>query len=85
MNIFKRFKVKAKNILFEEHIDYILAYHGVMAEGFDVSLDFVSEMCEAFVMFDEVFINIKTLYFYILIYKFMHNIGNVWLFFYFHS
>ena len=58
MNIFKRFKVKAKNILFEEHIDYILAYHGVIAEGFDVSLDFVSEMCEAFVMFDEVFINI---------------------------
>ena len=40
--------------LFEEHIDFVQIYHDMSVEGSDVTIEFVSEMCEAFVMFDKV-------------------------------
>ena len=39
---------------FEDHIDFIQVYHDALDGGLDVPIEFVSEMCEAFVRFDEV-------------------------------
>ena len=46
-----KWKLRAA-LLFEDYIDYVQTYQDVLSEGFDVPLDFVSEMCEAFVLFD---------------------------------
>ena len=54
MVIGKKSDLLHESTLFEDEIDYIQAYQDILTEGLDVSLDFVSEMCEAFVMFDKV-------------------------------
>lgn len=46
-----RRKVRAQ-ILLEDYIDLVSTYQDVLSEGYDIPLEFVSEMCEAFVMFD---------------------------------
>ena len=58
MVIGKKSDLLHESTLFEDEIDYIQAYQDILTEGLDVSLDFVSEMCEAFVMFDKVAHNI---------------------------
>ena len=46
-----RRKVRAQ-LLFEDYIDLVSTYQDVLSEGYDIPLEFISEMCEAFVMFD---------------------------------
>ena len=53
----RKSEVERQCSLFEDEIDYLQAYHDILTEGLDVSLDFVSEMCEAFVMFDKVILD----------------------------
>ena len=45
-------KVRAQ-LLLEDYIDLVSTYQDVLAEDYDIPLEFVTEMCEAFVLFDK--------------------------------